>query len=526
MKKQAWLILCLITVVAGLALSLTNSVTEEPIARQKLLASNAARVAVFPNADGFEALTLPEGSKLDNAYAATSGGKTAGYVLQTTVTGYGGPIEIVMGIDSQGKITGLSVGGSSFAETAGLGTRTRDPEFTDQFIGLTAAPVLKENIDGISGATISSTAVTSGANRLYQYFLELTGQASAAATETEEPLTAANIQTVKVKGYGGEFEVTVGINPDGTVEGVRIGGDGFNETEGLGAKALEKAFRDQFKGKSGPLRYGDGIDAIAGATITSNAVLKGINEALGFKQETSTGELSVLSAPDGDGAVKVYTETVTGFQGEIVVTVGLDANNTIVSLKIGGPKFAETEYYGAEVQTNAFRNQFLGKSGELAYGRDVDAVAGATVTSDAVLGAVNNALKTATSSQAATGTVGKTEAKQDSATALDTLSVETLATPNEDGAVKLCTETVMGFQNEIVVTVGLDANNAIVSLTIGGPNFAETEYYGAEVQTNAFRNQFLGKSGQLAYGRDVDAVAGATVTSTAVLKAINDALKP
>lgn len=522
MKKHAWLILSLITIVAGLALSLVNTVTEGPIAQQRLLASNASRIAVFPDATGFEEQTLEEGSKLDSVYAATKDGQTVGYVLQTTVTGYGGPIEVVLGIDNSGAITGISVGGSSFAETAGLGTRTRDPEFTSQFVGLAAAPKLKENIDGISGATISSSAVTSGANRLYQYWQKLAGVADASA-DTVETLTAENQKTVTVKGFGGDIDVTVGINPDGTIEGVLIGGASFNETEGMGALVLEKSFRDQFIGKSGPVSYGDGIDAISGATITSNVVLKAINEALGIETAATAtpagGEMVTLDAPDSDGAVKVYTETVQGFKSEIVVAVGLDAHNAIASLKIGGPNFAETEYYGAEVKTNKFRNQFIGKTGVLTYGEGVDAVSGATITSNAVLSAINNALSYGATAAAA----GATEAT--AASTLDTATVQKLDTADENGAVVICTETVQGFKSEIVVTVGLDANGTIVSMGIGGPSFAETEYYGAQAKTNAFRQQFIGKSGVLTYGDGIDAISGATITSNAVLKAINDCLQ-
>ena len=285
---------------------------------------------------------------------------------------------------------------------------------------------------------------------------------------------------------------------------------------------LDAAFREQFVGHSGPVRYGEGIDAIAGATITSNAVLQGVNEALGTVEAPQTQTVA-LTAPDANGAVKTVTNTVQGFQSEIEVTVGLDANNAIVSLKIGGPNFNETEYYGAEVQTNAFRNQFIGKSGALEYGDGIDAVAGATITSNAALKAINEALESA-----ATGADSATTAEAETAdtdSAQSGMPVVTLLdTPDEHGAVKTVTETVQGFQSEIEVTVGLDASNAIVSLKIGGPNFNETEYYGAEVQTNAFRNQFIGKSGVLQYGDGIDAVAGATITSNAVLQAINDAL--
>ena len=250
-NKYAWLILCVITVVAGLALSLTNMVTEGPIAEQKLKASNAARTAVFADADGFAELAPADGSKLDSVYAAQKGGQTVGYVLQATVSGYGGPIEVVLGVDNAGAITGISVGGSNFAETAGLGTRTREPEFTAQFVGLAAVPELGSNIDGISGATISSSAVVSAAKRCYAYWQTLAGVAAPQATEA--PLTAANVKTVTVRGYAGEFDVTVGYDDSGVIQGVQVGGDSFAETEGLGARVLEKAVKGMLP--KGPLGY-------------------------------------------------------------------------------------------------------------------------------------------------------------------------------------------------------------------------------------------------------------------------------
>ena len=76
-------------------------------------------------------------------------------------------IVVVMGVDNNGTVTGISVGGSDFAETANLGTRTREPEFTDRFPGLTSTPVMNENVDAISGVTVSSSAVISGAAQIY-----------------------------------------------------------------------------------------------------------------------------------------------------------------------------------------------------------------------------------------------------------------------------------------------------------------------------------------------------------------------
>ncbi|MFH1513024.1 MAG: FMN-binding protein [Bacillota bacterium] len=167
MKKQAWLILCLIALVAGLALAVTNMITEGPIEEQRVKAILAARTAVFPQASSFEDVMISANSVLDSIVIAKSGEDTLGYVLQNTVSGYAGPIQIILGVDTQGVITGLTVGGSKFSETAGLGTQVKDPTFTDQFVGLAEMPTLKGNVDTISGATVSSSAVINGVIQCY-----------------------------------------------------------------------------------------------------------------------------------------------------------------------------------------------------------------------------------------------------------------------------------------------------------------------------------------------------------------------
>ena len=55
---------------------------------------------------------LPEGSSLTSLHRAVADGNTLGYVGQTTVQGFGGPIVVVMGVDNNGTVTGISVGGS------------------------------------------------------------------------------------------------------------------------------------------------------------------------------------------------------------------------------------------------------------------------------------------------------------------------------------------------------------------------------------------------------------------------------
>ena len=96
-------------------------------------------------------------------------GETIGYTAQITVKGYGGEIEVVVGVDNDGVITGINVGGANFSETAGLGAKTKEPAFTEQFKGLSAPLTLKGNVDSVSGASVSSGAVVNGVNAVLDY---------------------------------------------------------------------------------------------------------------------------------------------------------------------------------------------------------------------------------------------------------------------------------------------------------------------------------------------------------------------
>jgi electron transport complex protein RnfG len=115
----------------------------------------------------------------------------------------------------------------------------------------------------------------------------LSKQAVAAdAGIVSEVYASGNNYAVKVLpgGFDGEITMMVGI-VDGKVTGISV--ISHTETPGLGAVAAAKnakgeAFRGQFVGQSGELAVGDQIDAMSGATITSNAVVTGVNAALSY----------------------------------------------------------------------------------------------------------------------------------------------------------------------------------------------------------------------------------------------------
>lgn len=84
-------------------------------------------------------------------------------------------------------------------------------------------------------------------------------------------------------GYKGDVEATIGFTGDGNISGIEIGHN--TETEGIGSLAFAPTFLDQFVGKPAEtIVFGTEADAVSGATMTSNAVLSAVNQAIDFYQ--------------------------------------------------------------------------------------------------------------------------------------------------------------------------------------------------------------------------------------------------
>ena len=175
--------LLIISAVAALLLALTNSVTASTIAQRNEQANAEARKLVLESAQDFEEVKdtktdNSKGVKVSEIYEAKdASGNTVGYTLKVLPSGYGGTIELMVGIDSaKGQVSGINVVSNS--ETAGLGAKSTDPEFSDQYKGkpLEELSVLKNGTPGdteikaISGATITSTAVTNGVDAAIEVY--------------------------------------------------------------------------------------------------------------------------------------------------------------------------------------------------------------------------------------------------------------------------------------------------------------------------------------------------------------------
>ena len=144
--------------VVALLLGLVNLVTAGPIADHKAQKTWAAMKTVLPSREYSE--LLYEGDPLiKTVYRAGD----QGWVIEVTPSGFGGIIDMLVGVDPSGAVTGVSI--ISMSETSGLGANATRESFRSQYVGKTGSVKLRKQggeIDALTGATVTSTAVTKG----------------------------------------------------------------------------------------------------------------------------------------------------------------------------------------------------------------------------------------------------------------------------------------------------------------------------------------------------------------------------
>lgn len=186
------LILTAITVVSGLLLGVVYGITKEPIAEAQENTKQEAYRSVLFDASSFETMedfdTADAAAILqENGYTSDEitevaegiddGGETVGYVINVTShEAYDGDLEVSVGIAVDGTVKGIEM--LSISETAGLGMKADEAEFKDQFKDKNVEMFTytksgesgDDKIDAISGATITTNAVTNAVNSALVYF--------------------------------------------------------------------------------------------------------------------------------------------------------------------------------------------------------------------------------------------------------------------------------------------------------------------------------------------------------------------
>ena len=281
--------LFIFALVASVLLAVTNEVTKGPIEQQKLASKMAALNTVLPGCEyeQIEYEGISDDSALDEIFIGKNAdGSIKGYALTANPQGYGGEIPITLGVSEGGYVTQVYVG--SLQETQGLGSRVGDDAFKEQFIAIAADPdTLRNDVDTIAGATISSSAFVNAVQEMLTYTKGTLGiephagdkdaiLAEAAAInggdEGENAPVETTTNTYDVTGFA-PFKVDVTVDGNGKIVSVSVPEN--NETPGFGADLIaDQSVFDALVGQDIATAQ---IDVKSGVTLTSNA----INDALG-----------------------------------------------------------------------------------------------------------------------------------------------------------------------------------------------------------------------------------------------------
>ncbi len=302
-KNKTWqdigqpiVVLTVICLVTALLLALLNSATAPIIEANTKRAEDALRRQLLPSASDFEVVSY-NGPDVVAVYKATNG---SGYVITGSAKGYGGQLPVMVAFDQSGKIISTRV--LDNAETPGLGKKTMEPDFKDQFLGKGDKTLqLKQDITAITGATISSGAATKAVNGAITAFQalekggaipkELTPEERVASLLPEGTATtlsdkkgegiraiytsdAGTVIVAEAPGYDKKPVIAyVLFDNAGVIQKMNV--DAAQQTDGLGTEVCKEDCIKQYVGKPNA----EGVPNLTGATISSNGLKSAVNFA-------------------------------------------------------------------------------------------------------------------------------------------------------------------------------------------------------------------------------------------------------
>ncbi|WP_017416150.1 RnfABCDGE type electron transport complex subunit G [Clostridium tunisiense] len=164
--------LLVIAGIAGLLLGYAYEITKGPIEAKAKEEQSIAMKELLPAATDFKKSekNFSSDSNISSIYEGNKNGQLSGYLFTVKSSGYGGPITMMIGISTEGKVEGVKI--LAHTETPGLGSNAEKPKFKDQFKGKSAEKELTvgSDIQAMTGSTITSKAVTSGVNSAIKFY--------------------------------------------------------------------------------------------------------------------------------------------------------------------------------------------------------------------------------------------------------------------------------------------------------------------------------------------------------------------
>ncbi len=347
--------LMLVCAVAGFGLAAVYAKTSPVIEKRAAEDLLAAVKAAIPGAEEI----VEETKDGETYWLGKKGGQTVGAAMKVSSAGFREPIEIMVGFDAEGKVSSVAI--VTLNDTPGIGTRVNDKAFLDKFVGA-------ENpmgVDGIAGATVSSSGVKGGVKKAVDFMADILGQATG-------PIDIASVPDGTYKGTGlglRELEVSVTVSGGKIVEVKIVRHD---ESAGIADPALvgiPKAMVEQNK---------IDVDVVTGATFTSQGIIEAVNNALkSFASAKGAAAIDVSQIADG-----TYKAT------------GLGLRELEVSVTVSGGKITEVKITRHDESAGIADPALAGIPKAIVEKQSVkvDAISGATFTSQGIMEAVEKAL--------------------------------------------------------------------------------------------------------------------------------------
>lgn len=375
MKKSLSSILSLVGICAVMAilLALTNYFTAPVIKKNQEAAANKALLEVMPDGEGFEKMdlgsyTLPK--TVTEAYKEKNGG----YVFKLVTAGYGPGLTIMCGVNASGVVTGATCLDSQ--ETLG-----KEKTYGESFKNQNADGV--EAVDTISGATKTTTAYKNAIKDALNAAIILGG--GSVDIRTPEEILNDNLSAALPAGEG-KFTKLFIVEVIEGVDAVYTADNGAGSVYVMG---------EEFIGVPTGATSENETVAAAQAVLAASEVeeidltaYEGLPKRLKSASKTTTG--NYILEVEGAGFGIMNPEEYIHSSGEyILIRVSITPDGKIIDTLTVYQ--AESENYGAACAKEEFYGQFDGKTEE--NYREIDAISGATYTTNGYLKAIENAFK-------------------------------------------------------------------------------------------------------------------------------------
>ncbi len=217
-------VLLAVCAIVTLVLAMVNFLTKDMAAANKQKDTDIAIKELFPTCTASTEEETVHGAPINGVYKVMEKDTHIGYAVGVIASGFGGDIEMLVGIGHGGVVNGVKI--ISMSETPNVGSRVNDSEYLSGYKGLSGELVIGQDVDAISGATVSSKAVLAGVNAVLALDLKVEGVAT---EESSSEVVSTDEVTI---------DVSTPIPPDEGLETVPVTG----ETPSLGFDTL---YRDE-----------------------------------------------------------------------------------------------------------------------------------------------------------------------------------------------------------------------------------------------------------------------------------------